>query len=84
MAPPQALWLRSLEPLGGKRTHEAGGNGPEPGCKGVLMGAEEWAIGNHIIGPTIEVARRALYCSRKLPLTLCHGGRILLSAKTGR
>jgi hypothetical protein len=43
-----------------KRTHETRGNGPEPGGEGVFVRAEECAIGNHVIGPTIEFARRAL------------------------
>src|SRR3954452_6138058 len=63
-----------------KRTHQARGNSPKTGGEGILVGAEECAISNHLIGPTIEFARRALDRGRKLLLALRHGGT-LLSAK---
>ena len=53
-----------------KRSHEAGGNRPKPGGEGVLVRAEECAISNHVIGPTIEFACRAPDRSRKFLLAL--------------
>ena len=42
-----------------KRAHQPRGDSPKPGGEGVLVGAEECAIGNDVIGPTIEFAPRA-------------------------
>jgi len=53
-----------------KRSHEAGGNRPKPGGEGILVRAEERAVGNHVISPPIEFARCAPDRSRKFLLAL--------------